>query len=237
MQYDSLLWGPGSRSKACNSKCPRGWVTLTKNSHIAGQKTGCKSGRYAPLCARDVIRKESLGTCYSTFISQLLSGGYSQRIDIEGQYGFHFTGETNTPASRTTERNAERGISPRNDCRGTLPIGDLSINVPARFQLKTSEDLFTRRTTGSAQFPDKKHDKPFLMSDPSATPEHTGPMEYDTTYKSCDEVVHSEPCVHHDFVMADGRSFGLNTCPSVETKIGLLPLLGMCRASHMVTTS
>ncbi|GAB1730243.1 hypothetical protein NU195Hw_g3622t1 [Hortaea werneckii] len=108
VQYDSLLWGPGSRSKACNSKCPRGWVTLTKNSHIAGQKTGCKSGRYAPLCARDVIRKESLGTCYSTFISQLLSGGYSQRTDLEGQYGFHFTGETNTPAPRTTERDAER---------------------------------------------------------------------------------------------------------------------------------
>lgn len=236
MQYSNLRWGPGSRSKACNSRCPRGWVTMTKNSHIAGQKTRCKSGKYAPLCAYDVIQKECVGTCYSTFSSHILSGGYSQRPDLEGHFDFRFRGDTGMPSPRTTKGDAARGMLRGRDCLGTLPIHDHSINVSARFRLETSEDISTRRATRSVQSADKQLNKPISMSDRSTTVEHTWLLEHDTLDKSRNEEQHPQQCFHRDFVLADGRSSALDTCPSVETESGLLPLLDMCAASYRVTT-
>lgn len=101
VEYSSLQWGPGSASKACNSKCPSGWVTITKNSHITGQKSGCKSGKYAPLCAYEMTVVQNSQTCTSSSISQYLSGGLSNSNDPDGISDY--TLESSTSEDATVE--------------------------------------------------------------------------------------------------------------------------------------
>lgn len=209
--------------------CPRGWVTITKNAHITGQMTGCKSGKYAPLCAYDAIQKESFGTCYSTFSSQILSGGYSQRPDLEGRFGYHFLGDAGTPSRRTTQRDAAKAMLHGNDCRGTLPVGDLSVMYRLDSLLKTSKDPFAYRTTGSTRSLVQKDNDRIIVPDRSTTRKHTGLTEYDKDRR------HPQLCFHHGLEMADEHNYALNACPSVEIEIGLLPVPKMCAASHNFT--
>jgi hypothetical protein len=139
-----LLWGPGGKSKACNSKCPRGWVTLTKNSHITGQKRGCASGKYAPLCAYGMIVQRDGEMCYPTYSSHILSGGFSQAVDLEGKFDFEIVGgpaggpgRFGSNLRRRSRRSDIRkrqfgGLNGGDGCGNMLAPGFLGIGVPAQ---------------------------------------------------------------------------------------------------------
>ncbi|KAI7336592.1 hypothetical protein KC315_g2679 [Hortaea werneckii] len=232
VQYGSLQWGPGSRSKACNSKCPRGWVTLTKNSHISGQKSGCKSRKYAPLCAYDMLKQETFGTCYSTFDSHILSGGYSQQIDLEEQFGFNLVGGPRPPLRRRSKQGARRSILGSSDCGGSLPIGDLSINVPARFRLETPGELFTYRAMEPTRSAIRKTNEPSTTQDRSTTTRHTTVTHYNTVYKTCDGARYPQPCFHYRPVIEGDRKYALNTCPNLDIKNNLRPLVALWNMQH-----
>ncbi|RMZ76859.1 hypothetical protein DV738_g4696, partial [Chaetothyriales sp. CBS 135597] len=66
------------KAKKCNSQCPKGFYRISQNSHIAFEKTGCQTGRYANFCCKDLISYD-LSTCVNEpgTVAQLLSGGTS----------------------------------------------------------------------------------------------------------------------------------------------------------------
>jgi hypothetical protein len=84
-------WGPGKVGKACNSQCPTNYLTVTKNSHISGQKSGCKSGRYAPLCCASVYTNNQ--ECYATFTDHVLSGSLTARVSTDGSTDYTYSTE------------------------------------------------------------------------------------------------------------------------------------------------
>ncbi|KAF7553411.1 hypothetical protein G7Z17_g3646 [Cylindrodendrum hubeiense] len=68
-------WGPGSQSKACNSKCPTGYITLTKNSHMAGQDTGYSK------------------TLYNDYANQYFSGGLGQKVTFGNSRSYSYVSD------------------------------------------------------------------------------------------------------------------------------------------------
>jgi hypothetical protein len=140
VQIGSLLWGPGGKSKACNSKCPTGWITLSKNSHITGQKSGCKSGRYAPLCAQNVIIQPNSRSCPATPASHLLSGGLSQHENLDGLFKFGLRGgpgdPTNFGSFGDTKKRSAHGSRFDELCKGInfLGLDQIPADVPARIE-------------------------------------------------------------------------------------------------------
>lgn len=89
----SCQWGPGKTSKACNSKCPNNYLTLTKNSHVAGQDSGCKSGKYAPVCCDYLYAYHSSDdTCSSSYMSQQLSGGLGLSLTTSNARSYDYSG-------------------------------------------------------------------------------------------------------------------------------------------------
>lgn len=145
----SLMWGPGGKSKACNSECPAGWVTSSKNSHITGQKVECKSGRYAPLCAQYVIIRPNSWSCPATAASHLLPGGFSQHEDLDGLFEFGLTGGGGDPtrfgsfgsvsrrqASHPENKRSVHGTHFDKLCKGIELVGldQIPTDVPAQIQ-------------------------------------------------------------------------------------------------------
>lgn len=161
IQYTQLRWGPGGKSKACNSKCPRGWVTLTKNSHITGQKRGCASGRYAPLCAYGMTVQRNNAVCYPTYTSHILSGGFSQQVDLVGQFDFHIVGGPDGSLDRfgsTRKRKSRRsvirkrqfgfdGLIGGDPCGAQLPQGYLGLGIAAGVSHKAQSATQDKLTT------------------------------------------------------------------------------------------
>jgi hypothetical protein len=66
------------KAKKCNTKCPKGYYRISQNSHIAYEKTGCQSGRYANYCCKE-LSSYNLDQCYDDryVVGQLLTGGTS----------------------------------------------------------------------------------------------------------------------------------------------------------------
>lgn len=140
-------WGPGARSKACNSVCPEGWITLTKNSHIGGQDVGCKSGRYAPLCCQAIKGFHSNGdVCYGDVRNQHLAGGLGERRVVGGRRAYRWVasdGESSSVESHGSVRarqvrdedelglRREHGVDVVGGCPGALPRDHLGLDIPA----------------------------------------------------------------------------------------------------------
>lgn len=83
-------WGPTTKGKACNSVCPKGWITLTKNSHVGGEKGGCKSGRYAPICCQTVTATSDSRQCFASTADHIFSGSLAARQDTSGVTSYSF---------------------------------------------------------------------------------------------------------------------------------------------------
>ena len=73
MQAECQWFG---KAKSCNSKCPNQYWLLTQNSHIAGESSGCQSGRYAKFCCRSIWMPDDR-PCFDAVypMADLLSGG------------------------------------------------------------------------------------------------------------------------------------------------------------------
>lgn len=140
-------WGPGARSKACNSLCPEGWITLTKNSHIGGQDVGCKNGRYAPLCCQSIKGFQSDGdVCYGDVRNQHLAGGLGQKRTIGNSRAYRWVSkdggsvavkshdEMRARQVRDDDRlglSQEHGVDLVGGCPGALPRDHLGVDIPA----------------------------------------------------------------------------------------------------------
>ena len=123
----SCQWGPGRNGKACNSKCPNGWLTLTKNSHIAAQKSGCKTGTYAPVCCQSVTTV-SHGMCYATTLDHMLSGSLAGRDDPTG-IGSYTIGR----AQKIRKKSLSKRSGTSGNCGGPqyLPLYAIPVDIPA----------------------------------------------------------------------------------------------------------
>ncbi len=89
---------------------------MTKNSHIGGLDSGCKSGKYAPLCCTDVQVITSSGfdeTCYNNALGYLLAGSLigGPSFDPRRGFGFLTNGGESLAASRHKAFKAKRAAS------------------------------------------------------------------------------------------------------------------------------
>lgn len=97
-----------------------------------------------------MIVQQNFGTCYSTYASHILSGGLSQRPSLFDEFDFHIvggaggnrldnfgSGSNGEVRRRKTRRNQKRSITGGSDCGGSLPLGDLNVNVAAQVRPTT----------------------------------------------------------------------------------------------------
>lgn len=237
--YSSLQWGPGSTSKKCNSKCPSGWVTLTKNSHITGQKSSCKSGQYAPLCAYEVTVVQNSATCSSSTSNQLLSGGLSLRADQDGVSDFDFEDDGDSAAnnrllafremkSRKMRRKLKqkRSVYGGAGCGAFLPFGDIPLEIPATlnsyvqgFNTYFDLDPATARYSTSIS-------KSTITS--HVTTESTS---YSTVTRTCNGAVYPQACYHYSSV-AQRSTYSRATCSNQDQSNNLRPLTQSYNNGH-----
>lgn len=67
------------------------WVAITKNSHITGQRTGDRSGKYTPLYAYEMFILQNSETCTTSSFDQFISGGLSIKTDVDGIMDYTLT--------------------------------------------------------------------------------------------------------------------------------------------------
>lgn len=235
--FDEIRWGPGSASKACNSKCPQGWVMLSKNSHVAGQKSGCKSGKYAPLCVFGMRISRYTAACATDMTSQFFSGGLSIRKDLEGISSFDFednSGDRETVSphlaefrslqARRQERRTKnkRSIGSGNPCDGRLPLDYLPLDIPATFSLNGYQwDLnpaSPRITTTSNRWT-------------RTVTRHVTTTSYSTGTRTCDGKLFPQPCYHYSSVAQLG-TYSRATCSNLDRSGTSRPLPTAYDAGH-----
>jgi hypothetical protein len=221
VQYGSLLWGLGGKSKACNSKCPAGWITLSKNSHITGPKSGCKSGRYAPLCAQSVIIQPNSRCCPATPASHLLSGGLSQHPGFDHVFNFglvggaggftDFGGMSRRQASKANHKRGEHGTYLDVICQlDVIDRSQIPIDVPAGLDVVS--------LGGGISFASMHaQTNTIRIAIPTPIPRlvmsHTTTTTYSTLPRTCDGIRYPQACAHYSSVITQqGGSASLLTC-------------------------
>ncbi|KAI1115462.1 glycoside hydrolase [Nemania sp. NC0429] len=243
IHFDSLQWGPGSASKACNSKCPRGWVTLTKNSHITGQRVGCKSGKYAPLCGLSVVVSQNSRTCPSSFASHLLSGGLSIRADQDGIMDFDFEDNEESATNEKIlafrevkarlahrKQNRKRSIYGGDGCGfHILPLGDIPLEIPAI----ASRWVGVYTTYYSLQAAQPKTSSRSGKSTKTSTV-HTTSTSYSTATRTCDGAIHPQACFHYSSV-AQRSTYSRATCSNQDRSDPARPIPALYDKGHQNT--
>lgn len=224
--FDSVQWGPGSASKACESKCPNYWLTLTKNSHITGHKSGCKSGKYAPLCVNNMRALGYHRTCYTDTAGQVLSGGMSLREDESGTTDFDYDDSDSDGAAlqvrqhrETQARKAERrqgqekrGYSSDGGCLGAIPMGDIALDIPAR--------IISFMDSGTAYYyfdaTSIKKSSSTKTSKPTSTVYiTTTATTYPVVTRTCDGSQYPQACYHYSSV-AQRSTYSRATCSNQD---------------------
>ncbi|KUI60196.1 Chitotriosidase-1 [Cytospora mali] len=241
--FDSVQWGPGSASKACNSKCPNNWLTLTKNSHITGQKSGCKSGKYAPLCVYNMRALYTSSTCYTNAAGQVLSGGLSLREDDSGTADFDYDDSDSDGTALQVRQHREirarkderrqgqlqkRGFLSNGGCLGAIPYGDIAIDIPAKqfsfWDAGTSYYYFDATSIKSSSSTKK--------SKTTRTEyEHTTTTTYPVVTRTCDGNKYPQACYHYSSV-AQKSTYSRATCSNQDKSNGLRPLTKSWNDGH-----
>ncbi|KAL6228911.1 hypothetical protein BDW75DRAFT_246204 [Aspergillus navahoensis] len=62
------------KPKGCSQTCPSGTILLSKNTHVGGAKSGCKSGHFSSYCCES-ITTNILDTCPQSNANNALTGG------------------------------------------------------------------------------------------------------------------------------------------------------------------
>lgn len=235
--FESIQWGPGAASKACNSKCPDNWLTLTKNSHITGQGSGCKSGKYAPLCVYDMRALYTSNTCNSNAAGQTLSGGLALREDVAGTTDFDYddTESADGTALRVrqhreiqTRKREKRSLLSDAGCLGAMPLGDIALEIPATmmsfYDFGTSYYYFDATSIKSSQ--STKQTK-MTRTVTSTTTVTTRP----TVTRTCDGDKYPQPCYHYSSV-AQTSTYSRASCSNQDKSNNLRPLTNSWNSGH-----
>lgn len=148
----SCQWGPGKASKACNSKCPNRYLTLTKNSHIAGQDSGCKSGKYAPVCCDYLYAYYSSDdTCSASYVSQQLSGGLSLTTNLIDARSYDYSGGDDGSTALSKQRKLKVKRAATNKKKETkLKAGQAEIDSKKELMAMSPAPLKRVVDTGAA---------------------------------------------------------------------------------------
>lgn len=126
---------------------------MTKNSHVGGEKGGCKSGKYAPICCQSVTAQTDSKQCFATTADHIFSGSLALRQDTSGITSYSYDSgaveddddddnddddtsldKKKRKAKRNNRDLQERGLgSWAGSCAEavTLPLGAIPIDVPA----------------------------------------------------------------------------------------------------------
>lgn len=242
--FESIQWGPGAASKACNSKCPDNWLTLTKNSHITGQGSGCKSGKYAPLCVYDMRALYTSNTCNSNAAGQALSGGLALREDVAGTTDFDYDDTSDDEdddddedgtALRVrqhreiqTRKKQKRSLLSGGGCLGAIPLGDIALEIPATqmsfYDAGTSYYYFDATSIKSPSSSTRSKTTSTVTSTTTVT---TRP----TVTRTCDGDKYPQPCYHYSSV-AQTSTFSRASCSNQDKSNGLRPLTNSWNAGH-----
>ncbi len=221
----SCSWGPGKDSKACNSICPRGYITITKNSHIGGQDSGCRSGKYAPLCCTDVqvIGQNDETTCYTEQLGYLLGLGLVSGSSLDPRRLFSFIAseggslkakrhnavkakragslEAPLPLNGTTPNNStllKRGIHAGSNCLYQMAPDQIGIDIPA--VMVQAGDLpkgYVRWSLSASTVSTTTS----ARSKPTSTiHSETTITTYTTQHRTCDGKEYPQPCMHYSSV-------------------------------------
>ncbi|GAB7349047.1 hypothetical protein MBLNU459_g8013t1 [Dothideomycetes sp. NU459] len=230
VHFSSLQWGPGTKSKACNSKCPTGWVTVTKNSHITGQGTGCKSGKYAPLCAYHMMVVQNSDTCYASSSSQLLSGGLSSRTDVNEVSDYNFADNSDGTVDlkvrsfrgekeRKRLAKKKRTVNGSYGCGETLPVGDIAVDIPAALSIQIyGSYTFYNLVATSIKTTTSSSIKPTKTVHVTTTT-----TTYPVGYRTCDGDSYPQACFHYSSV-AQSSTYSRATCSNNEKSNSYRPL-------------
>lgn len=237
--FESIQWGPGAASKACNSKCPDNWLTLTKNSHITGQGSGCKSGKYAPLCVYDMRALYTSNTCNSNAAGQALSGGLALRQDVAGTTDFDYEdGDEDGTAllqvrqhreiQARKETNRKRSFLSGAGCLDALPLGDIALDVPATvmsfYDSGTSYYYFDATSIKPSSSTKKTKTTRTVTSTTTTT---TRP----TVTRTCDGDKYPQACYHYSSV-AQLSTYSRASCSNQDKSNGLRPLTNSWNSGH-----
>lgn len=241
--FESIQWGPGSASKACNSKCPDRWLTLTKNSHITGQKSGCKSGKYAPLCVYDMRALDLYHSCYSNAAGQLLSGGLSLREDDSGIADFDYDDSDSDGTALQVRQHREiqarkverrqgqkqkRGFLSGGGCLDDIPQGDIALDIPAK--------LFSFMDSGTAYYYfDATSMKPSSSTKKTKTTSTVYTRTTVTTHpvvtRTCDGDKYPQVCYHYSSV-AQRSTYNHASCSNQDQSNNNRPLPSSWNSGH-----
>lgn len=236
MQYGNLIWGAGGKSKACNSKCPKGWVTLSKNSHITGQKSGCKSGRYAPLCAFGLLVQQNSDTCYSSFTSHILSGGHAQRPDLDELFEFGLVGGPSNFAfgrspERKSKRKHKRSEHGGDGCGGALPMDALGMDIPATWAYHRLGDNYAYRSLEATTLRVTEDHQSTTSPSASVVKSSTTVTVYSTGTRTCNGRDFKHACWHYSSV-AMNQGYSLVTCKNKDVSRSLRPQVYSYNQGH-----
>ncbi|KAI0203375.1 glycoside hydrolase [Astrocystis sublimbata] len=255
--FQNLYWGPNKgNGKACNSKCPSGWVTLTKNSHITGQKSGCKSGKYAPLCVTHltVYQNTISDTCPSSLTGQHLSGGLSLRSDPSGIANFDFVDNGKGEQEEGVEA---RGISPKMQefrdlqarklnkrakakrtaygdahCSDSLALDDIAIEIPGRLVFD-GFNSFAGKYVYSLSPGVPARTTASSKKSTRTTTINTQSTTYPTYMRTCDGAKYPQVCYHYSSVARMGYS--RVTCSNLDQSNNARPLTKSWNDGHKST--
>ncbi|KAL3472712.1 hypothetical protein BJX99DRAFT_262030 [Aspergillus californicus] len=182
-------------------------ATAKINSHIGGQKSGCKSGKYAPVCCQSVTATTS-GWCYARTIDHILSGSLASRdntLDV-GSYSFGGT-RSAKKVKRTTSSNQWTGtkaLSKRQKLLGSLgcsgsyylPLNAIPVDVPARLVSSYigGESWSVSLSPTATPSATKKNQKTIYV------PSHVTTKTYSTEVRWCDGAKYPQACYHYSSV-------------------------------------
>lgn len=239
--FESIQWGPGAASKACNSKCPDNWLTLTKNSHITGQKSGCKSGKYAPLCVYDMRALYTSDTCNSNSAGQSLSGGLALREDVAGTTGFDYDdadgGEEDEDGTVLrvrqhrevqTRKKEKRSFLSGGGCLGEISLGEIALEIPATrvsFYESGTSYLYYDATSIKLSSSTKQSKTTSVVE--SSTTVTTRPV----VTRTCDGDKYPQACYHYSSV-AQTSTYSRASCSNQDKSNGLRPLTNSWNSGH-----
>lgn len=232
-------WGSGRVGKACNSKCDNGWLTVTRNSHIGGQKSGCKSGTYAPFCCQSITAL-SQHWCYATTTDHLLSGSLAGRTDTSGVSDFDYAAGVGPNVNRrdlaTKEirnKTEKRDIKSRKPAvkkrsgtgygcigSGYLPLYAIPVDIPAHiFNYPVGGSYSVRLSATATPSTTQQKAKKTIEVHQSTTS-----MTYTTVTRTCDGSVYLQACAHYSSVGLFNRQLERATCSVTGVKSPDRPL-------------
>lgn len=226
---------------------------MTKNSHIAGQKSGCRSGQYAPICCQSVTEFTST-QCYATTADHLFSGSLASRTDTTGISDYIYDDTTtdgdddddddsvnvetrrkkdkrkvdamaNTKRTSALAKRASSGSCPSN----VLPLNAIAVDVPAALEVtRIAGGYYYYSLSPTATISSSATRKKTIKIVSSSTRTTT----FSTRTPSCDGNQYPQACFNYYSVGLKGKYYSVLTCRDLSTSNDERPLTKIYNAQH-----